>query len=284
MASNNRLLNEYNQYNYHSGQFSNKLLQQNPNFINQQNNQQMQHIQQMQMQKMREQQQIRQIEKINELESTMGKDYKEKIKEAVIQPVKIDKSATKKELETKWKQAEQNYFTTTKDNKKQYGPEIQKYWQSRTNESYKTIIKDKIPPKQIKDDKDLIVHKVTKKDKEGVDNDFQKMNVVRKKHNSELDVVYAKDKETEHKKKFDYTHVYKYRIQYDPKSHGELKQDKVKYYKEQQKQEEEKKQLKDSILECLVNDSIFSPDELKDFKSTDNKQSKKEAYLARNKK
>ena len=219
--------------------------------------QQMEQIQQMQMQKIKELQQIKQIEKMNEMETTMDK---EKIKESVIRPIKIERTKKdRQELESKWKDVEEKYTDKTG---KDFGPEIKKYWKNRTNEPYKNILKNENYSKNFKSKDDLIVHRVTVKDREGVVEDFDKMDTNREKHNNELKVIYSTDHKNEHKKKFEYNHVYKYRVQFDPKDHDKLKHDKIKYYKAQQKKEEDGKQKMDSILETLVTDGIFNEDEL----------------------
>ena len=173
----------------------------------------------------------------------------------------------------------------------------------RTNQPYKNIIKNEdVTKKNFKSKDDLIVHKVTIKDKEGVDDSYNKFKQNLETHNDELQTIYSTDKRNEHKKKFEYNHVYKYRIQYDPKDHDKLKQDRIKYYKDRQKKEEEGKRTVDNILETLINDGIFDKSELSsvsldikeskntasetstDSKNAQSKQEKKEAYLNRKKK
>ena len=270
----NRLLNNYQKFQQNNIPFQNNvLLQNNPMFTNNmqyanstqmQQMQQMQMMQMMQMQKLKELQQIKHIEKMNEIETTMDK---EKIKESVIKPIRIERTRKDtQELEAKWKNAEKDYIDS---NNKDFGPEVKKYWKMRTNEPYKNILKKEDYTKKITSENDLIVHRVTNKDKEGVEEDRLKMDSNREKHNNELKVIYSTNHKNEHKKKFDYNHVYKYRIQYDPGDHDKLKQDKVKYYKRQQKKEEEGKQKMDSIMD-LISDGIFDKDELSSVNITRN--------------
>ncbi|QKF94049.1 hypothetical protein QKU48_gp0591 [Fadolivirus algeromassiliense] len=265
---NNRLLSGYQQYNQTSipTYQNNILLKNNPIFsgnnqmhqMNQmQQMQQMQMLQQMQMQQIKEMQQIKQMEKINELENNMDK---EKIRESVIKPIKIEKNKkARQELEENWRVAEKKYIDPTK---KSYGPEVQEYWKQRTNQPYRGIMKNEDYNKQFKSKDDLIVHRVTNKDKEGVEEGFKVMESNIEKHNNELKVIYSTSNKNDHKKKFEYNHVYKYRVQYDPNDHDKLKENRVKYYKEQQKKEEEGKQKIDNIFETLVNDGIFDKNEL----------------------
>lgn len=211
-----------------------------------------------------ETQRLRELQEMNKLEriSSMNVD-KKKLKEAVIQPKKIKKtSQDKAEFEKELKNAETRY--RSKDGK-DYGTEIRNYWKMRNNDPYKIIIKDPTHfKKSFKSEKDLIVHRVTQKDKEGVkERYFQKKDEV-EDHDKELKVIYAPSKETEYKKKFEYNHVYKYRVENDTngKSHDKLKKDKIKYYKKMQEEEEKNKKNKDDIISELMNNGIFNPDEL----------------------
>ena len=281
----NKLLYEYQNSIQNNIPFQNNMLLQNNQLFN--NNMQYNSAQMQQMQKIKEMQQIKQLEKLNELSLLKSAD---KIKESVIRPEKLnDKNV--RELETKWKDIESRYINKkTKD----YGPEIKKYWENRTNEPYKNILKNENYSRSFKTKDDLIVHCVTQKDKEGVDKEYNEMDKNREKHNNELKMIYSTDQENEHKRKFEYNHVYKYRVKYDTKDHTQLKQDKIKYYKERQQKEEEGKNKIDSIMETLVNDGIFNQDELQsinisiteDNKQQNNKQedtliNKKQAYLDR---
>lgn len=269
----NKLLNGYQ--NFQNVIFQNNmLLQNNPMFMNNQ----------MQMQKIKDMQQIKQIEKLNDMEMD-----KEKIKESVIKPIKIERSKKdKQEFETKWKESERKY-----KNGKEFGSEIQEYWKKRTNEPYKVIIKDpNFNKRQYNTTNDLIIHRVTNKDKEGVEESFNDVKNKLEKHNEELKVIYSLSNKAEHSKKFEYNHKYKYRMNYDPKNHDSLKQDKIKYYKEQQKKEEEGKQKLDGILETLISDGIFDKEELNEISinvkennndQDDSKNEKKEKYLSKQK-
>ena len=132
---------------------------------------------------------------------------------------------------------------------------------------------------KIQTENDLVVHKVTSKDKdkEEIDTKFKEFNNKIQTHNGELKVIYATSKEREHKKKFDYMHTYAIRKPCDningdddkEKDHKAIRQDTIKYYKEQQKKQEENKVKIDSVLEKLVENGIFSADELGGFGSGD---------------
>jgi len=234
--------------------------------------QQMQYMQQMQManmQRLKELQKVKQIEKLNELENTMDK---EKIRESVIKPIKIELTKEEKDNFSKQlKSIESQYVVDKKTNVNQ---DMVKLWKERTNTPYKTIIKNDDYKKDIKANTDLIVHKITLRDKLGVEDEYVSLKGKIETHNDELKVIYSTSKENEHKKKFDYQHVYKYRVKFDPKDHTELKDDKIKLFKQQQKKMEDNKQKYDNIIESLVNEGIFDKNELdalmNDNKSTNN--------------
>jgi hypothetical protein len=267
----NRLVSNYNnsyQQNNNGYYKNNNLLKSNP-FLNpnlqqqqmlkiqQQQMMQMQQMQMQQMQKIKEMQQIRQMTKLNEVELTMDK---EKIKESIIRPIKIEKNKQDRiKLEREWKEAENVYHDKTGKN---YGSEIKKYWSKRTNQPYKNIMKNEDYTKKIKSTKDLIVHRVTDKDKEGVEEEYVDLKGKLEMHNNELKVIYSTSTKNEHKKKFEYNHVYKYRVKHNAKDHTDHKQDKIAYYKKQQKKEEVGKKKLDILLDTLVSDGIFDKDEL----------------------
>jgi hypothetical protein len=289
----NKLLSNYQNYkNYQQGNNApfnnNMLLQNNPAFMSNINYNDSAQLQQMQyMQNMiKGAQQMKHLEKLNEMEVTMDK---EKIKESIIKPIKVERDKkSKQELEIKWKAAESNYRDKSG---KDYGSEIKNYWEKRTNRPYKNILKNEDYTKQYKTSDDLIIHKITQtdKNKEKVDGDLKEFQNKIETHDNELKSIYSTSNINEHKKKFEYRHVYKYRIQYDPKDHNDIKQDNIKYYKELQKKEEEGKQQFNS-LQKLIDDGIFDKDELSDFKVTKvddslneetKKRDKRESYMSR---
>jgi len=279
--SGNRLVSNYNNsnnMNNTNGFYQNNNLLRNNPFMNQnqqmqqqlqmqqQQMLQMQQLQMQQMQKIKDMQQMKQMDKLNEIDLTMDK---EKIKESIIRPIKLEKSKQDRiELEKKWKETETNYHDKTG---KDYGPEIKQYWSKRTNQPYKNILKNEDYSKKISSDKDLIVHRVTNKDKEGVEEGFTEFKGKLETHDNELKVIYSTSKKNEHKKKFEYNHVYKYRVQHEGKDHEDLKEDRIKYYKDQQKKEEVGKKKLDVLLETLVSDGIFDKDELSGLSIGSNK-------------
>lgn len=200
--------------------------------------------------------QLKQMEKLNEYNDV----DKNKIKELVIQPKKLD-TMSKPDLDKRWKDQEKTYKTT-----------LEQYWEKKTNTPYKGILKQENYNFKIEKGNDLVVHRVTVKDKnkEEVETRYDKITNEIKKHDGELKVIYATSKENEHKKKFDYVHVYKYRVQHtggddEKKGHDSIKQDRLKYYKDQQKKEEAGKQKMDTILDKLVGEGIFNESDFEEL-------------------
>ena len=212
---NNKLLNGYNNFQMNNIPFKrNALLNNNPNFkqfISQYSpydeKERFKNMHQ-QMNKLRSLQQIKQLEKYNDLDKFVDKDG---LKESVIKPIRVLKPAPGKII---------NDYTIIKCNFDPDNRFLEKeYWSSRTNQPYKSILKNenytKIPLKGAKKE-DLIVHKVTDADKIGLMDEFQELVKILEKHNKELKVIYSTSKEAQYKAKFIYHNAAKYRIKYDP--------------------------------------------------------------------
>jgi len=210
-------------------------------------------------------QQMQQMYQIKQNQNIVDKD---KIKELIIQPIKLEK--TNPALFNK----------TFKEREDEYKPKLTEWWSKKTNIPYKGILKNENYNLNVKNEKDLIVHRVTAKDKDAkeIDTKYEEINNKIKSHDGELKVIYASSKEGEHKKKFNYTHVYQYRKpclnedEAEENDYEKIKKDRINYYKEQQKQQEKNKVKLDSVLEKLVDEGIFSADELNGFdgQKTDN--------------
>ena len=99
------------------------------------------------------------IRKINKV-ADLGVDEKA-VTEFVIRPIKV--------VKTEQSELDKVFF----DQEKKYTKEFieKNWWVSRTNEPYKNILKNEDWRKQINDEKDLIVHKVTDLDKIGLKKD-----------------------------------------------------------------------------------------------------------------
>lgn len=264
--NNNKLLNNY------APKPSNNLLQNNQLYMNNNNNM---HTQQMQ-----------QMYQIKQNQNLMDKD---KLKEIIVRPEKLEKM-------------NQNVFNKNVENaEKDYRPKLEEYWGKKTNVPYKCITKFDEKTLKIKDDKDLIIHRVTSKDRDAkeINEKFEQKQDIFEKQNGELKVIYSTSKKGEHKKKFDYTHIYQYRKPKtdatcdsdDDQNHDNLKQDRLNYYKEQQKKQEKNKKIFDSAAKTLVTEGIFSDDEFTmlnnktntndNYKTDGDIMSKKQSYLDR---
>jgi type II secretory pathway pseudopilin PulG len=159
--------------------------------------------------------------------------------------------------------------------------EADKYKQSRTNQPYKIIInreENKEDPKRMlekerhwlatKDDsyrpswKDLVVHTITDADKEGVREEHERENYIRKELDDENRITYSDKNKTQHLKKFEFKHIYKYRIRIDSKNHVELKDDQVAYYENEQRKLEEGRVQSDALLSELQKNDMIDRDML----------------------
>ena len=151
-----------------------------------------------QMEQIRRIQQLKQIEKENILEQMKDKN---KLTDAIFRPLKIE--GDNEDVSDKWNKKKDDFT-----------PNRELYWELRKNkpiQPYKNIMDKKDIPDQINEKEELIVHKVTDADKEGVTEDFEKMEGELEKHNGELKIIYSASEYNKHKQKFEYTHKYKYR-------------------------------------------------------------------------
>lgn len=213
--------------------------------------------------------------KINELEKNKNRLRlnDDELKNAIIRPIKIEKCDTG-EMNQKFENIDRNFLN-----------ELQLYWSKRTNQPYKNILKNEKYDRDFKTKDDLIVHKVSKLDKLGVDEDYENKMTNIEKHNKELKVIYSQSKELENKKKFEYNNKYKFRVKYDPKNHDELKEDKIEYYKKEQEKVEKDKKNIDNLIETLLNSDLLTEDERKELKEmnleTDDEFNKTEQIQAK---
>lgn len=171
------------------------------------------------------------------------------VKNILIKPLSIDK-VNPEEIKRKHFEAE-----------REFTPTLTEYWTKRHNQPYKNILKNEDYKKNFKQKEDLIVHKVTQKDKEGVEEDLDKLIKTKEEHDGELKVIYSSSAELSNKKKFEYENKSKYRIKYDPKNNIELKEDNLEYYKEEQQKLEQDKQKYDDILETLLSQGIINEED-----------------------
>lgn len=139
----NRLISGYHNIQNNVPFGNNVLLNNNQLFannINQLNSQQIQQIQMMQManmQRVKEMQKTKQIERMNELENNIDK---EKIKESVIKPIKIEMTKQERDkIENQLRNMETQYKIDKNTNTNK---ELMNLWKQRTNQPYKNIIKN----------------------------------------------------------------------------------------------------------------------------------------------
>jgi hypothetical protein len=237
---NNRLLNGFNRFQNSSRQYG--QYGQNEEKIRINNLYQ-------QINRLKGLQQIKQLEKYNELDKFVDKD---RVKESVITSIKIVKPSVN--------EINNGLALVTKE----FNSTLQQYWNGRTNQPYKNILKnenyEKIPLRNAKKE-DLIVHKVTDADKIGLLDEFNELIKMLEKHNNELTVIYSTSKELEHKKKFAYHNTNKFNEKYDPADFKKMKKDKVKFYqKEQKKLEADKKRVDDLIEAAMLSGSLSKED------------------------
>lgn len=162
-----------------------------------------------------------------------------------------------------------------------WNTEADKYKQARTNQPYKIIInreENKEDPKRIlekeriwlatKDEsyrpswKDLVVHTITAADKDGVREEHDREDYIRKELDDENRIIYSEKNKNKHLKKFEYKHIYKYRIRIDSKNHVELKDDRVAYYEDEQRKLEEGRVQSDALLSELQQNDMIDRDML----------------------
>jgi hypothetical protein len=136
-----------------------------------------------------------------------------------------------------------------------------------TTDGYKTIIKDsKYIPKNtsdIKSDKDLIVHKVTKADanKDEIESKHRVLEKALHKHTIELVHEYGVEKENHFKKKFDDKQSFIMRLKYNSTTHGDLKEDHIEFYKQQQEKLTKDEEDCNRLLRQLENSGLLKDEE-----------------------
>lgn len=237
---NNYLLNQYQNMQNNNQYQNNILLQNNPHYQN--NIQQAKYVQQMQ--------QIRKAQLMQQMQDKV-KEYTKNL----LEPTQVKEDNT---------QVKQNFIKLSKEH------ETTNY--KIDNTPYKQIISDPkyggedYKKKHNKDtfDEDVCVHKVTNKDKEGVDEEFDELEKKIKKHDKKLKKIYSTEKKEEHKKKFEYRKSYIYKVGNDETNSIDLKKDRLKFFEKQQK-EWEKDQIKTkNIIEECREIGILNDDQIND--------------------
>lgn len=144
--------------------------------------------------------------------------------------------------------------------KKKYLNEIENYWTQRTNKPYKNILKNENYNREYSSAQDLVVHKISSKDKIKTDDDYRRLQTIIDKQNIENKQIYSAEKKDEHKKLFDIENKFKF-IK-EKKNEDELLNKKGKeYYRT-----ENEKQIRDkNMVDHIINnkDMFSSPQRTK---------------------
>jgi len=266
----NNLLNRFNSYTNNNNPYQhNPLLNNNPNL----NMKDSSFFNKMNMAKL---EQIKRARNIDE----MGIDKKQ-LTDLIICPIAINK-VNKNELTEAYNEIVPQY--DTKINKL-----VDEWWQTRTNQPYKNIIKkdlfnkdfkkfydEKIFNTNIKEKKELLVHKVTSEDwdKLLLEAEYELLNDILEKHDKELKVIYSSSKKNQYKKEFEYVQNYRYRLEYNPKNSEELKD----FYKKEQKKINKESKMIDDVINTLIENDELTNDEIdkinKELKSYNKKSTK----------
>lgn len=179
----------------------------------------------------------------NTIQQPPEKNNPNQIREAILHQRKVDQKIDSQK------------FNTMYDNiARSSDPDRERLWASRTNQPYKTIIPIQNDKKEYKSQDDLIVYKVKKEDK---DKQLFENNIISKKksldiHNKELKDNFSQSKKEEHMKEFEYNHVSKYTIKYDPENHDDMKDNVLEYYKKKQAEQEQEKKCVDEIIDKMA--------------------------------
>jgi len=249
---NNNLVNKFQSYMNTNTPFQkNPLLNNNPTFMS--NSQDSSFFNKINVTKLEQIKRARNIEEI-------GLD-KNQLTDIIISPITINKT-NKKELD--------DIYNDIVPVQKKI---LEEWWNTRTNQPYKNIIKkdlfhkdykkyyrDDIFNTNIKDKKELLVHKVTTADADSLllEAEFDLLSDIIEKHNDELKTIYSTSKKNQYKKEFEYVQNYRYRLEYNPKNSEELKD----YYKKEQKKINKEKKMIDDIISTLIENDELTKDEI----------------------
>ncbi len=254
--TNNNLINRFQSYQNNNVPFNNNpLLSNNPNFVA--NSRDASFYNKINMAKL---DQIKRARNIDEI----GMDKKQ-ITDLIICPIVINKTK-QDELTDAYTDIIPQY--SNKGNKV-----LQEWWNSRTNQPYKNIIKKDLFNKDfkkyykedifntnVKEKKELLIHKITDADSDQIllESEFELLSGIIEKHNDELKVIYSSSKKNKYKKEFEYVQNYRYRLEYNPKDSEELKD----FYKKEQKKINKEKQMIDDVITNLIENDQLTTEEL----------------------
>jgi hypothetical protein len=252
MSENNMFIRDYYQYKQNNIPFrENQLLNGNNIIQNTYNNTQFHEYLQMARMKRLQKAKIMSNVNINDTDLT---NY-------VIGPMKIEK-AQPQELISDYNNLDGCYKIEIKKNKKNkkteydINPYLKELWNKRSNQPYKRIMHKENWEKEFNDEDDLIVHKVSKKDrnKKKLNKTYKKLLKLKKEDNKQIAEIYSADNEIQHMRDFQYSHVYKYRLKHKANNHEEMQ----KIYKNEQKKLNKQRNEIESALTMLLNSDILS--------------------------
>jgi len=279
---NNNLLRMHQQFQQNNTPFQqNQLMMNNPNFTANMNNRMFQ--QRLYMERM---QQIHRAKKGEPMQFKEDELYK-----YLINPIYVDK-AKKEELDKEYKnmlggyiveyvkkskndipdeylqkKLKNGYIMNKKDIEKKVinNKKVKEWWDGRTNQPYKNILKKENYEKKFKNKDDLIVHRVTKKDRNKalLDSELSKLEELLAEHNDQLKIIYSRNQKSQHKKKFQYTNIYKYRMTHNTKNWDELRN----FYEKEQIKIDRKEKKIDNMINLLLDGDILEGDEYKSLTS-----------------
>lgn len=252
---NNQLLNQWNNMQRQNIGYQNNALLRN-NMMMKTRMEQLNYIKQMQ--------QLRQIQLREQMKNSMKEHTKN-----LLTPIKIkenNKDVAKKFNERKKHLKREKYRKQIIDQHTNQEIKID-------NTPYKQIMVDKkyggtdYKKKHTKKsfNKDVVVHKVTKKDKDikKFKEDLEQKEKKILKQDNTLKKIYSSEQEEEHKKKFEYRKTYVYRTSDNNSStHNELKDDKIDYYEKRQKEWEKNNIKVNNIINDLKNNGILTKDQI----------------------
>lgn len=187
---------------------------------------------------------MKKIKKFNNVDQMYNQDD---LKNLILKPLKIDKPNI-------------NIKSLIDEKKNTNSKDLNESLKKRVNIPYKGIIKNFDYSKiREKHEEDLIVHKVNDedKDKKVFNSNMNLFNNKIEKQNKDIKDTYSLDKETSHKKEFDYQLKYKYRTKIDT-DNDDLRVDRIEFYKKEQSKIEENKKKIDDILLNLIDSGILS--------------------------
>lgn len=132
--------------------------------------------------------------------------------------------------------------------------ERKKLWAQRTNQPYKNILPASEIKKEYKTSEELVVYHVKPEDKniDVFNKSVVNINTIIADQNKGIQDRFSPNKLNENKQSFEYNHIGKFHVRYDPSNFNELKDDIVSFYKKEQHDMERDKKSVDDIIEGLI--------------------------------